>query len=47
VLVVGGRVDAGGAFRIWEWGGAFAGLFRSLSERQFREDVSSTQLRGR
>jgi hypothetical protein len=46
-LVVGGRVDAAGAFRTW--GGAlaeeFASLFVALAEDDFREDVSSTQLR--
>lgn len=48
-LVVGGRLDSGGRFR--EWDGAelpseFAPLFVSLTEADFRADVSSTQLRG-
>jgi hypothetical protein len=46
-LVVGGRVDASGAFRTWggELAGEFAGLFVALAEGDFRVDVSSTQLR--
>lgn len=47
-LVVGGRVDASGAFRTWDgggWAGEFAGLFVALAEGDFRADVSSTQLR--
>jgi hypothetical protein len=47
-LVVGGRVDASGAFRTWDGGGLgdeFAGLFVALAEEDFRVDVSSTQLR--
>jgi hypothetical protein len=47
-LVVGGRVDASGAFRTWDGGGLgeeFAGLFVALGEVDFRVDVSSTQLR--
>jgi hypothetical protein len=47
-LVVGGRVDASGAFRTWdgnEMGREFAGLFVALAEEDFRADVSSTQLR--
>ena len=43
-LVVGGRLDATGAFRVWDCGGLaeeFAGLFVALSESDFREDVSS------
>ena len=47
-LVVGGRVDASGVFRVWEAPaalGALAGLFVPLSEADFRADVSSTELR--
>lgn len=47
-LVVGGRVDAGGAFRVWDRGGlatAFDSLFVVLAEADFRADVSSTELR--
>lgn len=45
-VVVGGRLDAGGAFRVWEpvaaeWGG----LFVPLPEAAFRADVSSTAIR--
>jgi hypothetical protein len=48
-LVVGGRVDAGGAFRTWDGGAPpeFAGLFVALAETDFRADVSSTELRRR
>jgi hypothetical protein len=48
-LVVGGRVDAGETFRVWD--GAelvtdeFATLFVALAEEDFRVDVSSTELR--
>ena len=48
-VVVGGRVDAAGAFRVWDGGGLadeFGGLFLPLTEADFRADVSSTQLRG-
>ncbi|MBN9121914.1 MAG: hypothetical protein J0I06_22695 [Planctomycetes bacterium] len=48
-LVVGGRVDRGGAFRLWDGSGLsaeFAPLFVALTEADFRADVSSTQLRG-
>jgi hypothetical protein len=48
-LVVGGRVDAAGAFRVWDGGGLageFGGLFVGLAETDFRSDVSSTALRG-
>ncbi|MBA4065069.1 MAG: hypothetical protein C0501_15410 [Isosphaera sp.] len=48
-LVVGGRLDAAGAFRVWDGGGLadeFAGLFVGLAEADFRADVSSTALRG-
>jgi hypothetical protein len=47
-LVVGGRLDAAGAFRVWDGGGLvgeFAGLFVALAEADFRADVSSTELR--
>jgi hypothetical protein len=47
-LVVGGRIDATGAFRVWDGGGLadeFAELFVPLTEADFRADVSSTQLR--
>jgi hypothetical protein len=47
-LVVAGRVDAGGAFRVWDGGGLteeFGPLFVALSENDFRADVSSTELR--
>ena len=48
-LVVGGRIDGRGMFRVW--GGAelvadeFAALFVALAEEDFRVDVSSTELR--
>ena len=47
-LVVGGRVDVGGAFRVWDCAGLaeeFAPLFVALAEADFRADVSSTELR--
>jgi hypothetical protein len=47
-LVVGGRVDAGGTFCLWEPAAVaseFAGLFVALAEADFRADVSSTELR--
>ena len=47
-FVVGGRVDAGGAFRIWDRGSTadeFADLFVALTERDFRVDISSRALR--
>jgi len=46
-LVVGGRVDAAGTFRVWDGAaaGEFAGLFVALAEADFRADVSSTDLR--
>lgn len=47
-VVVGGRVDAEGAFRVWTGEGLrseFAGLFLPLAEIDFRLDVSSTRLR--
>jgi hypothetical protein len=49
-LVVGGRVDANGAFRVWDGGvlaEEFAKLFVALAEADFRADVSSTQLRAK
>jgi hypothetical protein len=49
-LVVGGRVDTTGKFRVWDGGGLaeeFAALFVVLAEADFRADVSSTQLRGK
>jgi len=48
-FVVGGRVDATGAFRVWDRAlvaDEFADLFLELSESDFRVDVSSTALRG-
>jgi hypothetical protein len=47
-LVVGGRVDVGGVFRVWDAGvvpDEFAPLFVALAEADFRADVSSTALR--
>ncbi|MBX9585290.1 MAG: hypothetical protein K2X87_33710 [Gemmataceae bacterium] len=47
-VVVGGRVDAAGAFRVWDPGavpGGFGELFVPLLEADFRADVSSTALR--
>lgn len=47
-LVVGGRVDASGAFRVWEPASTlteFTDLFVPLTEADFRADVSSTELR--
>ena len=47
-VVVGGRVDAAGAFRTWASEGLpaeFRGLFVALTEADFRADVSSTALR--
>jgi hypothetical protein len=49
-LVVGGRVDTTGRFRVWDGSdlaGEFAPLFVALAEADFRADVSSTQLRGK
>ena len=48
-VVVGGRLDARGIFRVWEGVGVaseFADLFITLSEEDFRVDVSSSILRG-
>lgn len=47
-VVVGGRVDPAGAFRVWDVAavpGGFGGLFVPLTEADFRADVSSTALR--
>lgn len=47
-FVVGGRVDSVGRFRVWEGSELaveFADLFLSLTETDFRADVSSTLLR--
>jgi hypothetical protein len=47
-FVVGGRIDAASAFRVWDGGGLpdeFGALFVPLTEADFRADVSSTQLR--
>lgn len=47
-VVVGGRLDAGGAFRTWtdaDVPAEFAALFVPLAEADFRADVSSTELR--
>lgn len=46
-VVVGGRVDGAGEFRVWEdrLAGEFRELFEVIPEREFRVDVSSTQLR--
>ena len=47
-LVVGGRLDAAGVFRVWDGGAVadeFAELFVALAEADFRADVSSTMLR--
>ncbi len=51
-LVVGGRVDARGAFRVWDFAetgiatlSEFRELFVPLSESDFRADISSTALR--
>ncbi|AMV24539.1 nicotinic acid mononucleotide adenylyltransferase [Gemmata sp. SH-PL17] len=49
-LVVGGRMDATGTFRVWDDGfllAEFADLFVPLTEADFRADVSSTELRGK
>ena len=48
-FVVGGRVDCEGVFRtlnMEEVPVELRGLFRTLSEETFRQDISSTQLRG-
>jgi len=41
-FLVGGRVDASGAFQVWE---VQDELFEGLTETEFRLDVSSTRLR--
>ena len=49
-LVVGGRVDANDVFRVWdcqELAAEFAGAFVSLTEADFRADVSSSEIRGK
>ena len=47
-MVVGGRLDTDGSFRVWDGGKVavpFAELFVPLTEADFRVDVSSTELR--
>ena len=49
-VIVGGRVDAGGAFRVWgenrgRLPGRFDILFEVIAADEFRVDVSSTELR--
>jgi len=46
-VVVGGRADGEGVFRVWEdrLAGEFRGLFEVIPETEFRVDVSSTLLR--
>ena len=46
-VIVGGRADGVGVFRVWEDGlaGEFRGLFEVIPEGDFRVEVSSTQLR--
>ena len=49
-LVVGGRVDARGTFRIWDESVStteFGELFVALAETDFRVDVSSRELRAK
>jgi Cytidylyltransferase-like len=49
-IVVGGRLDATGTFRVWECGlvrKEFESLFEGLTERDFRVDESSSALRRR
>lgn len=49
-FVIGGRLDAGGEFRMWDGGGLaaeFNSMFVVLTEADFRADVSSSQLRSR
>ncbi len=49
-LVIGGRLDTLGNFRVWDDGALaeeFTNLFVALTEADFRADVSSTQLRGK
>jgi len=47
-MVIGGRIDAAGVFRVWnaaECAAEFAPLLTALTEEDFRADVSSTALR--
>jgi hypothetical protein len=47
-VVVGGRVDPAGDFRVWDGAGLpdlLRGLFEVLPEAEFRADISSTELR--
>ena len=49
-FVVGGRLDANGAFQTWTGDGVpreLRDLFVSLAEADFRVDVSSTELRSK
>lgn len=49
-VVVGGRVDSEGAFRVWDAANIaaeFRDLFDVIPESEFRADVSSTALRAR
>jgi hypothetical protein len=46
-VLVGGRVDAAGVFRVWDdLRPAYRDLFDTIPEGEFRADVSSTELRG-
>lgn len=45
-VLVGGRVDAAGVFRVWDdLRPAYRELFDAIPEGEFRVDVSSTELR--
>jgi hypothetical protein len=44
-FVVGGRVDASGAFRTWSEAHGVPPMFDVLTEEDFRLDISSTELR--
>ena len=47
-VLVGGRVDTGGVFRVWDdMAAPFRDLFDWLPESDFRADISSTELRTR
>jgi hypothetical protein len=49
-LIVGGRIDAAGQFRVWDERAVnteFRSLFIPLVEADFRVDLSSTELRNR
>ena len=46
-FVVGGRVDAMGAFRTWSGAPGVPPMFDVLEEADFRLDISSTELRRR